>query len=221
MSSKNKIKKYKAIKLRKKGLSYAQIDQQLGVSKSTLSGWLRNYPLTKERLRILRDINPQRIRSYQETMRRKKQARLDSVYKDVQKQIGSLSKREKIIAGLFLYWGEGLKVHDSTTSLANTDPSMILFFIKWMELLGVPRIKMKIKLHLYNDMDIDKETGYWSDLLHIPKDNFRKPYVKDSKLSDISYRNGFGHGTCNVIYGNRDVNDLVIISLKYIKEQLC
>lgn len=216
-----KDKKDKAIFLRKKGLSYSQIARELHVAKGTLSGWLSQYPLSKERLKVLRDLNPQRIRSYKDTMRRKKQMRLDSVYKNVQKQIGLLNKREKMIAGLFLYWGEGLKAHDSTTSLANTDPRMILFFVKWLELLGVPRTKMKIKLHLYKDMKIEQETLYWSQLLQISKNNFRKPYIKESKLSDITYKSGFGHGTCNVIYGNRDINDFVLMSVKYMREKLC
>ena len=40
--------KYKAIKLRKKGLSYKEIQKQVPVAKSTLSYWLKTVLLKKE-----------------------------------------------------------------------------------------------------------------------------------------------------------------------------
>ena len=35
--------KQKALTMRKKGMSYSQIKEKLGISKSTLSGWLQAY----------------------------------------------------------------------------------------------------------------------------------------------------------------------------------
>ena len=43
----------KALTLRKQGMSYGQIKKILKISKSTLSDWLKNYPLTEERIREL------------------------------------------------------------------------------------------------------------------------------------------------------------------------
>ncbi len=43
----------KAIELRKKGMSYSQIREKLGTPKSTLSNWLKDHPLSKERIREL------------------------------------------------------------------------------------------------------------------------------------------------------------------------
>ena len=43
----------RALELRLQGRSYSQIKKELGVSKSTLSEWLRQYPLTQERIRQL------------------------------------------------------------------------------------------------------------------------------------------------------------------------
>jgi len=37
--------KEKALALRKQEMSYSQIKSILGISKSTLSSWLRDYPL--------------------------------------------------------------------------------------------------------------------------------------------------------------------------------
>ena len=58
----------KAIKLRKEGRSYSQIKKELRVSKSSLSLWLRQYPLSEKRLRELRDFNEQRIERFRNTI---------------------------------------------------------------------------------------------------------------------------------------------------------
>ena len=55
--------KTKAITMRLSGMSYSQIKEVVPVSKSTLSVWLENYPLSQERIRELRDLSPKRIES--------------------------------------------------------------------------------------------------------------------------------------------------------------
>jgi len=66
----------KAIILRKQGMSYSQIKKILKVGKSTLSTWLKDYPLSKQRIRELRDWSEQRIERCRETKRKKKEKRL-------------------------------------------------------------------------------------------------------------------------------------------------
>jgi len=174
-------------------------------------------PLTREQMIAVRDLNPRRIEKYRKTMEKKRQARLDLAYQKAQKDIGKLTARELFIAGLFLYWGEGAKSMRGTTLIANTDPDIVRFFLQWMIASGVDRKKIKIKLHLYSDMDIKKESGYWSKYLDIPLSQFRNPYIKTSLLSGLTYKNGFGHGTCNVFFGNIAFWEYVMMSLKYIK----
>ena len=52
-----KEKRAEALILRKQELSYSEIKKRLNVSKSTLSLWLRNYPLSKEKINELRGNN--------------------------------------------------------------------------------------------------------------------------------------------------------------------
>ena len=77
---------------------------------------------------------------------------------------------------------------------------------------------MKVKIHIYSDMDIQEITNFWSKSLGISEHNFRKPYIKNSKFSSITYKNSFGRGTCTVIYGNSDLHNRIIMGLKYIRE---
>lgn len=214
-----KLDKQKAIKLRQKGFSYSQIKEKLGINKSTLSGWLSEMPLSPDRIKELRDFSPQRIERYRNTMKDKKDVRLREVYKKVSKDIGKFSKREIFLLGLFLYWGEGTKVANSSTQLTNTNPAMIKFFIKWLELLGVGRKDLKVKLHLYSDMNIKDSIAFWSKELKIPVSQFKKPYIKETKLKSITYKNGFGKGTCCVIFGDRNLWEYINMGLKYISEE--
>jgi len=211
--------KEKAIKMRLKGCSCSQIKEALGVSKSTLSYWLRDYPLSEDRIRQIRDRNPKRIENFRNTFRKKREARLQTAYQKVAKDIGYLGKRDKFISGFFLYWAEGTKVLNTATSVSNTDPAMIRFFVEWLEMFGIERRQLRARLHLYTDMDKDRETRYWAKEIRLAPSQFRKPYIKKTKLSGVRYsKGGHGHGTCNIIFGNRDLNDYVIMGIKYLQE---
>lgn len=210
----------KALALRKQGKSYSQIKKILGISKSTLSYWLREYPLSKKRIRELRDWNEQRIEKYRETMRRKREKRLEQFYKEQKKLIFPFTKRELFLAGLFLYWGEGSKCQPTMLSISNTDPSAIKFYIVWLtKSLKVPRKKLKVQLHLYKDMDIKKELQFWTTILGIPYEQFTKPYIKKSFSKRINHKGGFGHGTCNVGIGDARLSERIIMTIKAIGDR--
>lgn len=210
------LDKQKALVLRKEGKSYSEIKTILGISKSTLSGWLADYPLSPERIKELRDFSPRRIESFRNTMRRKRELRLSETYEQVKRDLGPISDREILISGMLLYWGEGGKRVTSTVVLTNTDPSMICFYLRWLYLLGVSKSAIRAKLHLYADMDIEETTQYWSKKLNLPVSSFTKPYCKKSNLIDLSYKNGFGHGTCMIRCYNQKLSSYIMMAIKYI-----
>lgn len=209
----------KSLVLRKQGMSYSQIKKILRVSKSTLSIWLKDYPLSKQRIRELRDWSEQRIERCRETKRKKKEKRLKETY-DVQKKlILPLTKRELFIAGLMLYWGEGTKFRMDALSISNTDPSIIKFFIYWaMKGLSVPKERMRVQVHLYSDMDVEKEIKYWSETTKIPLNQFNRPYIKESSSKRINHKGGFGHGTCNIRINNVSLGEKILMGLKAISD---
>ena len=209
----------KALTLRAKGMSYSQIKKELNVSKSSLSLWLYNHPLSAERVLELQANSPIRIERYRETMRKKREREFETVYQKVKSDIGLLSDRDLLIGGIFLYWGEGSKTSPYCCSVSNTDPDILKTFIKWLALFGIDKNKLHPSLHLYKDMNIKKEIQYWSKELGVSTLLFKKPYIKDSKLSGLTYKTGFGHGTCNVRYYNKFLWQYSLMSLKYIREQ--
>jgi transposase-like protein len=210
--------KTRALKMREQGMSYSAIKEKLGVSKSTLSYWLRDMPLSRDRINALRAHSPKRIERFRETMQQKRNSRLLEVYKKVAVELGALTGRELFVAGFFLYWGEGGKTKAYAITFSNTDPNMIRFYLSWIRILKIPKSKVKVRLHLYTDMDIKRETAFWINQTKLKEDQFKKPYIKRSLTSSLSYR-GFGHGTCNVIVDERDISEYVLQGLKYIASQ--
>ncbi len=202
-----------ALELRRLGKSYGQIRTELGVSKSTLSVWLRKYPLSQEQIRLLRD-GESRIEKFRQTMQLKQEARWLVYYNDAKQAILPFTKRELFLAGLFLYWGEGGKTERGVVTISNTDPAVLKFSLHWMrKALDVPKEKIQVLLHLYDDMVVDEAVDFWSKSLNIPRSQFAKPYIKKSKRTDLDYK-GHGHGTCLLRVSNTEIKGRILMSIK-------
>ena len=208
----------RALEMRKEGLSYSQIKEELNVSKGTLSIWLRDYPLSRERINSLRGNSEQRIERYRKTRAKNREAKQSEVYRKMSLEINTLSQRELFISGIILYWAEGTKASKGTIIMTNTDPGMLKFFMKWLDLMEVPRAKVKGYLHLYSDMDVALETKFWADSLSLPVSAFRKAYIKESGvMKRKNYKGRFGHGTCNIIVNDVKLYDRVMNGIEYIR----
>ena len=148
-------------------------------------------------------------------MLRKREMRLSEVYNKEKKKLLPLSKRELFLAGLFLYWGEGTKANKGELVISNTDPKVITFSLHWfIKILKVPKKKIKILVHLYKDMNIEKELQFWSELTKIPLSQFRKPYIKKTYSKSVTYKGAFGHGTCNIRIADTRLLEKVLMTIK-------
>lgn len=210
-----------AIQLRLKGFTYSQIKRELNVQKSTLSNWLKNISLTEEQLNSLASNKERaediRKEKYRKTRQNKKLNRLGSVYAQQIKELLPLSKKELFLIGVFLYWGEGEKTHGKI-SVSNSNPKVIQFTLYWMiHALGVPKEKIRVNLHLYKDMNIAESITYWSKALGLPKEQFRKPYIKDSNRLGLTYKS-FGRGTCRLYFGSVELSEKIAMAIKAISD---
>jgi len=216
------VDRQRAIELRKKGKTYGQIKKALNLSKSTLSDWLSDYPLSKQQLVLLKkETGKNKSLGIEKTIitkRRKREERLGNIYKNEKKRWLSLSSKELELAGLFLYWGEGKKNLRSSLAINNTDPKVVKFALHWMtRALKIPKNKIKVELHLYSDMDVAKEISFWVNELRVPKAQFYKPHIKTSTRIAINQK-GFGHGTCGVIVNDVRLKEKVIMGIKAIAD---
>jgi len=211
----------KVITLRKEGKTFSEIRKIVKVSKSTLSIWLKPYPLSNEQMLNVNKMKYKAIERFRETMRKKRKKRLENYYKEIKHKLLPFSKKNLFIAGLFLYWGEGNKASFHTISINNTDPSVLKFTKYWYsKALDIKEKNIKIYLHLYKDMDIIKEINYWSRQLHIPKSQFIRPYIKESKKLDIDQK-GFGHGTCGLVVHNTVIKEKILMGIQGISDYYC
>ncbi len=210
-----------AIQLRLQGKTYGQIKRELGVQKSTLSGWLQKLPLTDDQQKTLVqnresawDLGREKYRA---TRQKQRLERLQKVFSEQEKELLPLTKRELFLAGLFLYWGEGEKTHGVIT-ISNTDPRIITFAMYWMtKCLEIPKEKIKVQLHLYKDMHQQEAINFWANKLKISKEQFRKPYIKKSNREGLTYKS-FGHGTCKLYFGSVLLSERVAMSIKAISD---
>lgn len=193
-----------AVKLRTEDkLSYSAIKQKLGVPKSTLSYWLRELPLDEDQIKALQRTSWKKGEAsrerYRNTMRQKKQLLEERFYENYSKEFDDLSKEVFFVAGLMLYLGEGDKKVSHRIALSNTDPKLIVFFIHWLEdYFDTKKSEIRIQLHLYENMDLEKEQNFWQNTLGLPDSQFYKMSVRKLQKTSFSYKDSIRHGTCEV-----------------------
>lgn len=187
-----------AIKLRLQGLSYTQIQKRLlGVSKSTLSLWLKDVVLSREaREAILRRT---RERSLAGLLKRNKhqtilaQERKRTLQAAAKAEITRFSRKQLFFVGLALYWAEGHKrplVRDGKevtyhpVSLTNSDPLLVKTFIAFLErCCDVPRERMKIGVRIFSHLNEAQMLRYWREATGLPAENFKKVTIPISRSS--------------------------------------
>jgi len=216
----------KAINLRlDQKLSYSAIKQKLGVPKSTLSYWLKNYPLSETQIKELKEKGMLNAEAGYERFRNsmcEKREKIDhGVYLREKNRLSKISKDSEYIAGLMLYLGEGEKTTPHRLILINTDYRIILFFIAWMKkFLNVSPKDIRLTLHLYENMDIKKEKLYWENKLGLPKSQFYKEQIRKLRVASFSYPGSFKHGTCSIYVGGVDRKRKVMMAIKVLLERL-
>lgn len=121
------------------------------------------------------------------------------MYREQKRRLAALSEDAFFVAGLMLHLGEGDKRNGTRINLANTDPEVIKFFIKWLDnFLGIAHKEVKIQLHLYENMDIDTEVKFWKEELGLQDNQLYKTQIRRLQKSSFSYVGSYRHGTCSI-----------------------
>jgi len=178
--------------LRSRGLPLAEIASRLGVSKSSVSLWVRDVefaPLPRPARGRRRAPN---------ALQRRRQAEIDRLLEEGRSRIGRLSEREFLVAGVALYAGEGAK-EDGRVRFVNSDPRMVVLFCSWLRhFYEIDESRLRIALYLHQGLDLLAAMAYWSALTGIPEGQFTKPY---RALPDPSIRRAkHVHGCIAVSY---------------------
>jgi transposase len=91
-----------ARRLRRTGLPLAEIAARVGVSKSSVSLWVRDVEFDAPVVRTVRGRRRQ-----PNALQRRRQAEIDRLLEEGRARVGRLSEREFLVAGVALYAGGG------------------------------------------------------------------------------------------------------------------
>jgi hypothetical protein len=133
MGYRGKVKEQEQARaLRARNRTLADIARTLGVSKSSVSLWVRDVPFTP----TLRLRSPHRR---PHPAHEAKLRQIEELNQAGKARIGRLSDEAFFVAGIALYAGEGAKA-DGLVKFANSDPEMVRFFCAWFAILLCRRI---------------------------------------------------------------------------------
>ena len=164
MGYRGKIKEQeKARVLRAQNRTLADIAQTLGVSKSSVSLWVRDVPFTP----TLRLREPRRR---PHPAHEAKLRQIEELNHSGLERIGALSEEALFVAGVALYAGEGSKT-DGEVRFSNSDPAMVRLFCAWFRrFFDVDEKRLRGRLYLHQGLDLTATEAFWSALANIPTD---------------------------------------------------
>jgi transcriptional regulator with XRE-family HTH domain len=178
----------RAGELRHEGFTLAEIAAELGVSKSSVSLWVRDIPFevrVNERTRQKRPRRPHALHVA-------KLRQIDELDRRGIERLGDLTEPAFLAAGAALYAGEGGKT-DGEVSFPNSDPAMIRFFLAWLRhFFAVDESRLRVRLYLHDDLDLEAAVEFWIGVTGIPRSQFTKPYraVADGTLRKNRHATG-------------------------------
>jgi transcriptional regulator with XRE-family HTH domain len=179
--AKNDLREH-AIALRKDGKSYGEISQVVPVSKSTLSLWLRELPLTPgEQAALDRNLASGR-RSRGAANRARRAAREAKAIADAASQVRELAESELFVAGVAAYWCEGAKTKPWRTAVRvqfiNSDPGLIRLFVRWLQLVGVEPERITYRVAMHPTADEREARVFWASVVGVSPEYFHRTTLK-------------------------------------------
>lgn len=191
----------RARELRGQGWTYNEIQAELGCSKSSVSPWVRDLPhpeprCTPEEQRARMNAGLARLRAEQERVR-------EETKRQAAESIGELSDRELFMAGVALYWAEGQKSKPyqrrEAVIFINSDPGVIQVYLAWLDLLDVPRERLRFRVMIHETADVATAERYWADLVDIDAAALQPTTLKKHNPKTVRRNVGDAYRGCLVV----------------------
>jgi hypothetical protein len=193
----------KARKLRKLGYSVRGISRRLKCSKSSISVWVRDIPLTVDQISKLKS-NQDKARAkaaLHHNSPKLKWARIrQSIIEDATKDIPKKPSMEQLrLIGSALYWAEGYTASRRSFVFANTDARMIKLMMKFLRTVCHTTMgKIRGCVNIHPSLGFKKAEAYWANISGIPVKQFHKPLLAISRASKQK-RKTLTYGTFRII----------------------
>lgn len=168
--------------LRRRGMSLKSIAKELSVSSGSVHRWCAGITLSeKQKAHLEANVLSSRLRNVAAISLRREADR-KAAFASGFTEVGTLTKRDLLVLGVGLYWGEGDK-DLSTLGLSNMDPDLHEAFLQWLESFGVDRAGVRATLHLPTRFVASKEIKWWCSKLNLNSSQFSKTVTKVSPTS--------------------------------------
>jgi transcriptional regulator with XRE-family HTH domain len=181
--------------LRAQAWTLAEIAEELGVSKGSVSVWVRDVdfvPKPRHRGHASQRPHPLHV---------KKLAEIERCRVEAQEFIGELSERDLEMFCLALYAGEGAKA-DGAIKFANTNAALVRIFATWLrQAFVIDETRLRMVLYLHADLDLASATSFWSRSIGVPVEQFSKPYR--AVVGGPTRSNRHEHGCATLVYNCR------------------
>ena len=179
--------------LRASGLTIKDVAVAVGVPAGTVYGWVRDLP------------GPPRsqwrpgLRRTKGALHERKLAEIAECDAWASWRVGVLSEDAFFAAGIALYAGEGSK-RDGEIGFTNTSPDLVVFFLSWLRRhFAVDESRLRVRLYLHADLDLDAAVAFWASRTGIPPAQFVRAYRAPADSTRRTTRHEMGCAT--VKYG--------------------
>ncbi|MEV4440512.1 hypothetical protein AB0K09_16100 [Streptomyces sp. NPDC049577] len=190
----------RARELRVAGRSYDEIVTELGVSKSSVSLWVRDLPKPQRTAERMREIAEARWAPYRAT---REAERLDARQKAAG-EIGAMTDRELFLVGVGLYWSEGTKSKPhrprERVAFINSDPDMICLYLRWLALLGVKRERLRFFVMIHENADVAAAERFWAELVGVEVGALGKTTLKKHNAKTVRKNVGEHYRGCLIVH---------------------
>lgn len=179
-----KEEKIKAIALREQGLAITKIASELGVSKASVSVWVRGIILSQDQLDKLHST----CNRYKNALLGAKIKREIGISNRLKFQTSGREKAKELnwlhVAGCMLYWGEGAKTRNCC-KISNSDPCLLLLFIKFLyQCYDVTSDQIKVTIYAHTTVNsIEHIELYWQKILNLPRSCFYKSVQNKTSIA--------------------------------------
>ena len=192
----------KAREMRIEGRTYDEIEEALGVSKGSISLWVRDLPKPPPRY-SRQELALRAAELRWEPLREARDEERRAVKAAAAKAIRGLSDRELFIAGVALYWAEGEKDKEydrrERVVLINSDPNVIRLYLAWLKLLEVDASRIQFRLHIHESAAVESAERYWADLVRVDVASMQRTTLKKHNPKTVRKNVGESYHGCLVV----------------------
>ncbi|MFZ3019961.1 MAG: hypothetical protein WA051_00330 [Minisyncoccia bacterium] len=185
-----------------RNLSVAQIAKSLKCSENKINYWIKVYGLRK--------------RSIKDAIYIRKNPKGDP-FSFIKPK--TLAHSFLFGLGVGLYWGEGTKASKDSVRLGNTDPDLILYFLKFLsDIYSVDKSKLRFGIQVFEDLDSNEVISFWSKKLNINKKAFLK--VTKTKSRGVgTYKKKIKYGVLTIYFNNVKLRNILMMEIERLRKQ--